>query len=572
MSVDEDSEFRLSYSTPLSKGLKLLRGTKMHAISTQLVPLADFNKIRCVEGFDRIRDEYPAYLTDESKLSPEPFDILFFPLDEAELAAILKKMSAQKIKVTIAGARTGLVGGCVPRKGAVVSLENFDRVKSINRDPKAQEWRIQCQCALDLRSLNDQVGSKNLPDVANCGDQQELDALKQFKEDPAAYFYPPDPTEMSASIGGTVATNASGARTYRYGPTRDWVRGIRVMLSNGEILSIPRGKYFASPGGEFSVFDSKGNELSVKLPTYSMPQTKNTAGFFAAPHMDLIDLFIGSEGSFGVITEVTAALLKRDEKISLVQFLSSDEQAIALVETLRNDERVQLDFLEFYSGNALDLLRQRQVQDSKSVDMPLIPENAGAALFFEFSFDAMADELDYGVLEEALNSCGASISDSWAAYENRELQRLKDFRHILPETINAIIAERKKQYPELHKLGTDLAVPDAHLRDMWQIYCDALETADLEWVAFGHIGNNHIHINILPRDERELQKGLELYTHFAAKAVEFGGTVSAEHGIGKMKIKFLELMYSPDHLKQMQAVKLALDPENMLNPGNIFYD
>jgi D-lactate dehydrogenase (cytochrome) len=184
----------------------------------------------------------------------------------------------------------------------------------------------------------------------------------------------------------------------------------------------------------------------------------------------------------------------------------------------------------------------------------------------------MADELDYGVLEEALNSCGASISDSWAAYENRELQRLKDFRHILPETINAIIAERKKQYPELHKLGTDLAVPDAHLRDMWQIYCDALETADLEWVAFGHIGNNHIHINILPRDERELQKGLELYTHFAAKAVEFGGTVSAEHGIGKMKIKFLELMYSPDHLKQMQAVKLALDPENMLNPGNIFYD
>jgi D-lactate dehydrogenase (cytochrome) len=377
---------------------------------------------------------------------------------------------------------------------------------------------------------------------------------------------------MSASIGGTVATNASGARTYRYGPTRDWVRGIRVMLSNAEILSIPRGKYFASPGGEFIVFDSKGNKLSVKLPTYGMPPTKNTAGFFAAPRMDLIDLFIGSEGCFGVITEVTTALLKRDEKISLIQFLSSDEQAIELVETLRNNERVQLDFLEFYSGNALDLLQQRQVQDPKSVDMPLIPEHAGAALFFEFSFDAMADSLDYGLLEEAINSCGASISDSWAAYENRELQRLKDFRHILPETINAIIAERKKQYPELHKLGTDLAVPDERLRDMWQIYSDALETADLEWVAFGHIGNNHIHINIMPRNESELQRGLALYEQFAAKAVEFGGTVSAEHGIGKMKIKFLELMYSPDHLAEMQALKLALDPGRMLNPGNVFYD
>jgi len=539
-------------------------------ISTQLVPFADFNKIRCVEGFDRIGAEYPTYLTDESKLSPQPFDFLFFPMDEAELAAILKQMSAQKVKVTIAGSRTGLVGGCVPREGALVSLENFDRVKSIFWDPKSEEWQIQCQCALDLRSLNDQIVSKNLPDIANCGDRRALDALKQFKEDPTAYFYPPDPTEMSASIGGTVATNASGARTYRYGPTRDWVRAILVMLSNGEILSIPRGKYLASPGGEFIVFDSKGNELSVKLPTYRMPHTKNTAGFFAAPRMDLIDLFIGSEGCFGVIIEVTVALLKRDEKISLVQFLRSDEQAIELVDTLRNDERVQLDFLEFYSGNALDLLQQRQLKDPKSVDMPPIPEKTGAALFFEFSFDAMADNLDYGPLEDAINSCGASISDSWAAYENRELQRLKDFRHILPETINSIIAERKKQYPKLHKLGTDLAVPDERLRDMWQIYHDALETADLEWVAFGHIGNNHIHINIMPRNESELQRGLELYAHFAAKAVEFGGTVSAEHGIGKLKIKFLELMYSPAHLKEMQAVKLSLDPNSLLNPGNVF--
>jgi D-lactate dehydrogenase (cytochrome) len=544
----------------------------MPQITTQLVPLADFNKIRCIEGFDRISAEYPAYLTDESKLSPEPFDFLFFPKDEAELSAIFEQMSQKKIKITIAGARTGLVGGCVPRKGALVSLENFDGVESITWDLKAQEWRLQCQCALDLRSLNDQIVSKNFPDIINCGDRQGLETLKQFKEDPADYFYPPDPTEMSASIGGTVSTNASGARTYRYGPTREWIRGIRVMLPNGEILSIPRGRYFASPNGEFIVFSSKGSQLKVKLPSYRMPPTKNTAGFFAASEMDLIDLFIGSEGCLGVITEVTVALLKRDEKISMVQFLESDEQALELVDRLRNSEDIQLDFLEFYSGNALGLLQQRQIQDPRSVDMPPIPSQAGAALFFEFSFDAMADKLDYGPLEDAIGSCGSTISNSWAAYENRELQRLKNFRHILPETINAIIAERKKQYPELHKLGTDLAVPDERLHDMWQTYKDALEMADLEWVAFGHIGNSHIHINIMPRNEGELQRGLELYKQFADKAVEFGGTVSAEHGIGKIKIKFLERMYSPDHLKQMQAVKLALDPCGMLNPGNIFYD
>jgi D-lactate dehydrogenase (cytochrome) len=544
----------------------------MHEISTQLVALADYEKIRRVEGFKRISSEYQTYLTDESKLSPEPFDYLFFPMDEAELASILKQMSERKVNVTIAGARTGLVGGCVPRKGALVSLENFDRVNTLYYDGNADEWRIRCQCAVNLRSLNAQITSKNFPDLQRCGNQATLNALSRFKEDPANYFYPPDPTEMSASIGGTVATNASGARTFRYGPTRDWVRGIRVMLPNGEILSIPRGKYFASPAGEFTVFDSKGNDLRIKLPSYRMPRTKNTAGFFTEPQMDLIDLFIGSEGCFGVITEVTVALLKRTEKISMVQFLNSDEQAIDLVEALRNEKRVQLDFLEFYSGNALDLLRQRQLQDPKSVDMPTIPDQAGAALFFEFSFDSMADSLDYTALEETLKDCGASLSDSWAAYENRELQRLKDFRHILPETINTIIAERKKQYPELHKLGTDLAVPDERLQDMWQIYTDTLDTADLQWVAFGHIGNNHIHINILPRNVSELQKGLELYQQFAAKAVEFGGTVSAEHGIGKMKIKFLELMYSPDQINEMRAVKSALDPECLLNPGNIFSD
>jgi len=542
----------------------------MHEISTQLAAMADFDKIRRVDGFERIRSQYPIYLTDESKLSPEPFDHLFFPADESELAAVLKQMAARKINVTIAGARTGLVGGCVPRGGALVSLENFDRVQAVEYDHPAAEWRVRSGCAVNLRTLNSQISSKKFPDIERCGDPSVLKDLQRFRQDPAVYFYPPDPTEMSASLGGTVATNASGARTYRYGPTRHWVRGIRLMLINGEILSIPRGKYFASPGGGFTVYDSAGNDMRITLPSYRMPRTKNTAGFFASPQMDLIDLFIGSEGSFGVITEVTVALLRRKETISLVQFLDSDEQAVDLVYALRNEKRIRLNFLEFYSGKALALMRQMQLQDAKAVDMPLIPEQAGSALFFEFEFAPLADNLDYAALETAIKGCGAAIANSWAAYENRELQRLKDFRHILPETVNAIIAERKKQHPELHKLGTDLAVPDDRLRDMWRIYKTALDAANLQWVAIGHIGNNHIHINILPRDGAEMDRGLTLYKQFAAKAIEFGGTVSAEHGIGKMKTKFLEMMYRPAQIDEMRAVKLAFDPDRLLNPGNIF--
>ena len=542
----------------------------MHELTSNSIEPADFHSVRRVDGFENISAEYPAYLTDESKFSCRPFDHLFFPRSEPELSAVVKEMARCGIKITIAGARTGLVGGCVPNQGALVSLENFDRVLALYYDVPTAEWRLSAQCAVNLRTIAAQLAAKSFPDIERCADGMTLLEMDRFRQDPDFYFYPPDPTEMSASLGGTVATNASGARTFRYGPTRDWVRSIRVMLANGEFLDLPRGKYFASSSGEFKITDSAGNDYKVKIPSYRFPRTKNTAGFFTALHMDLVDLFIGSEGAFGIITEVTVGLLKRTPKISVVQFLSSDEQAIALVQALRADPRIRLDFLEMYSGTAIDLLRERQRRDAKSVGTPSIPATAKSALFFELDFDTAAREIQMAALDAAVRLCGASLADSWAAYENRELDRLKNFRHILPETINTIIAERKKQHPGLHKLGTDLAVPDDALNTMWAVYRDALRDAGLEWAAFGHVGNNHVHINILPRDMADLQKALGLYQMFADKAVAFGGTVSAEHGIGKLKAKFLKTMFSPKDIEEMHAVKQALDPQMILNPGNIF--
>ena len=542
----------------------------MHEIKSQSVEPFDFESVRRVDGFEAIRAEFPAYLTDESKLSCRPFDHLFFPRTEAELSAVLREMGRRGAKVTVAGARTGLAGGCVPQEGALVSLENFDRVLAVYCDPASAEWRLQAQTAVNLRTIAAQLAVKRFPDIESCADGDTLLTLDRFRQDPDDYFYPPDPTEMSASLGGTVATNASGARTFRYGPTRAWVRGIRVMLANGEVLDLPRGRYFASPAGEFIVTDTTGRDYRVKSPAYSSPRTKNTAGFFTAPQMDLVDLFIGSEGAFGIITAATVGLLRRTPKISVVQFLKSDEQAIALVEALRADARIRLDFLEMYSGSALDLLRGRQMRDAKSVGTPAIPETAGSALFIEFDFDPAAQDAHLAPIDAAVRACGGSLSNSWAAYETRELDRLKHFRHILPETINAVIAERKKAHPGLHKLGTDLAVPDERLRDMWAVYRDALAGAGLEWAAFGHIGNNHVHINIMPRDMADLGKALGLYQMFAEKAVAFGGSVSAEHGIGKLKAKFLKTMFTPAEIESMRAVKRALDPEMLLNPGNIF--
>jgi D-lactate dehydrogenase (cytochrome) len=126
-------------------------------------------------------------------------------------------MARRGVKVTIAGARTGLVGGCVPNEGALVSLENFDRMLALYYDVPSAEWRLKAQCAVNLRTIAAQLAVKSIPDIERCADGMTLIEMDRFRQDPDFYFYPPDPTEMSASLGGTVAPNASGARTFRHG-------------------------------------------------------------------------------------------------------------------------------------------------------------------------------------------------------------------------------------------------------------------------------------------------------------------------------------------------------------------
>ena len=542
----------------------------MHEIYSKTAPEVDFAQVKRIEGFATIEAEYSAYLSDESKLSAKPFDYLFFPKSEGELAAVVRTLHSQKVPFTVAGARTGLVGGCVPSEGALISLEYLDKVMEVYRDEPSGEWRIKAQTSVSLKNLDGMLRAKQMSFLEQSPDELVRRHYAEFREDPDQYFYPPDPTEMSASLGGSVVTNASGARTYRYGPTRAWVRGMRVFLANGEYLDIPRGTYFASPEGQFVVYDSKGNAAVIDIPNYPQPRTKSTAGLYSAPRMDLIDLFIGSEGVLGIVSSVDVALLKQEAKVSIIQFVDSDEQAVTLADALRSEDRIQLDFLEFYSGNALALLRRLQREEPSTVGMPPIPENAKAAVFFEMSFDPHQENQDFSILEAVITGCGGSLERSWAGYESRELDRFKVFRHMVPETINSIIAERKKQYPGIHKLGTDMAVPDGHMREMWDLYRSSCEDLQLEWCAFGHIGNNHVHVNILPRNLEELERGMQLYEIFAQRVVELGGSVSAEHGIGKIKAKFLRYMFTPEQIDQMRRVKKALDPQGLLNSNDIF--
>jgi D-lactate dehydrogenase (cytochrome) len=146
---------------------------------------------------------------------------------------------------------------------------------------------------------------------------------------------------------------------------------------------------------------------------------------------------------------------------------------------------------------------------------------------------------------------------------------MKTVRHFVPETINALIAQRKAEHHEVHKIGTDMAVPAKALREYLKFYRDTLEAQGMEYVIFGHIGDSHLHVNMIPRNNEEVQQGMDNYMLFAKKAVELGGTVAAEHGIGKLKVPFLEAMYGQKGIAEMQAIKKALDPKWLLNRGTM---
>ena len=227
--------------------------------------------------------------------------------------------------------------------------------------------------------------------------------------------------------------------------------------------------------------------------------------------------------------------------------------------------------IEYFDADALALLRRVRNESSAFEKIPALRPHFHSAIYTEFhgESDEALEEVMLQVLEE-LVALGGNEDDTWCATTPRELEPLKAFRHATPEAVNFLIGQRKREIPELTKLGTDMAVPDNALLPVMAMYRAALAAAGLESVIFGHIGNNHLHVNILPRDMEEYARGKTLYLAWAEQVVTRGGSVSAEHGIGKLKLPFLRLMYGEERIAEMRALKALFDPQAMLNPGTLF--
>src|SRR5829696_8724136 len=468
-------------------------------------------------------EEIESFLSDASFMRDGYAERVVLPENVEEVSEILASVNRDQIPVTVSGAGTGTVGGRVAFGGIVLATDKLNRIKSIVHEERGGFALVEAGVVLaDLQRAVDREG----------------------------LLYPPDPTERGCFIGGNVATNASGARTFKYGPTRNYVSRLKVVLASGEVLDLRRGEVRADPEGRMSV-----GSIDLKLPHYRMPATrKNASGYFVAPGMDAVDLFIGSEGTLGVICEIEVRLLPKPEGLlSGVVFFADEADVLALVSDVRahGDARA----LEFFDRESLNFLRQQY---------PTMPEEAAGAIFFEQETNEATEEAVLSAWQELLDRHHA-LADSWFATNEQDQAKLREFRHQLPVLMNEWFARYRQR-----KVSTDMAVPDDAFAGLFRLYQDSLRSSGLRYTIFGHIGDNHVHVNILPRDDSEGTRARELYIQFLKYAASVGGTLSAEHGVGKLKRDYLHLFYSDDQLREMAALKKALDPQGILGRGNIF--
>lgn len=493
------------------------------------------------------QDAIQSFLADASNLAGGHASRVYLPESSEEAADALARASRERTPVTIAGAGTGIVGGRVPFGGVVLSTERLNHIGEIFADDDG--GRATAEAGVVLADFQREVRARGL-------------------------LYPPDPTESSCYLGGTVATNASGARTFKYGPTREYVRRLKIALAGGDVLDLRRGEIFANDEGLLTVPLGGGRMIKASLPSISMPSTrKHAAGYYVAKGMDLIDLFVGSEGTLGVVTEVEVKLLPRprgvlagvvffrDEESLLAFVREARERSLATRETVRAfvDAVAGLDAraLEYFDAESLSFLRERY---------PLVPARAaGGAIFFEQETSEETEEALMGEWLRLVEGHGALADESWFGTNEHDLAEMRAFRHALPVMVNEWLARHGQR-----KVSTDMAVPDAAFPEMLRFYKDSLRASRLAYVIFGHIGDNHVHVNILPRDDLEQLAARETYARFVERAVSLGGTVSAEHGVGKIKREYLRVLYGERHLREMAELKRAFDPACVLGRGNIF--
>ena len=274
------------------------------------------------------KDEFLSYLEDTSNLKGNA-DTLYVPETSGDVQEVFALCRGKNIPLTCSAGRTGTTGGCVPQGGAILSLEELNRIIDID----VHTCTARVQAGVSLEELSNEL--------EKCGVGLRA-----------------QPTESLAYVGGAVSNSASGVRGFKYGGIRNYVKGLEVVLPDSRLLNIKRGEIFAKK--RMFDFEKDGIRLKFPVPYYDMPDAKNQAGYYVKDDMDIIDLFIGSEGTLGVITEVELALQRAAEHIfDCVVFFKKEKDSLRFIDTVKEMKRqgkVDPVSLEFFDERSLDFV------------------------------------------------------------------------------------------------------------------------------------------------------------------------------------------------------------------------
>lgn len=485
------------------------------------------------------------------------------PQSEVEIAAILQRYT----KILPIGAQSSVTGGATPNGEVLLSLARQDRILA-----RGSEY-VRVQAGLSLRTL------------------QEALALEDK-------YYPPVPTFDGATVGGVIATNAAGPATFKYSATRPWVQGLTVVLASGEVLDIERGQCNAHPDGYFEI--EEGTRLyRLPIPSYKMPQVpKCSAGYYAAPHMDLIDLFIGSEGTLGVITEATLRVVAPRPGICVALVPCVNEaQALTLTRTLRelslktrqtHDQRgLDISAIEYMDARSVEILREDGSDKRNAITLG---PNAQILLLIQLELSPEWIERAYDDLAQALEPVAPDVPlvqfvrilEQSGRLEETELVMPRDWgrieqmyalREALPNGVNTrVLLAKQNQHSSITKIAADMIVPFDQLETMIQIFRKGFEAYGLDYAIWGHASDGNMHPNLLPRSLNDVRLAQQVVLEGGRAVIALGGCPLAEHGVGRNPTKqaLLKDLYGDIGLRQMYAVKRGLDPEGKLAPGNLF--
>jgi D-lactate dehydrogenase (cytochrome) len=466
-----------------------------------------------------------------------------FPATAADAAALI----AAAAHVLPIGAQSSLTGGATPRGDLIVGTRALTEITAL------PDGRMRVGAGVPLAAL-----------------QRVLAA--------SGRYYPPVPTYDGAFIGGTVATNAAGPATFKYGSARQWVDALTLVLADGSVLDLRRGQITASDGWLEIPTASRGR-VRVPVPTYTMPSVpKLSAGYFAQAAMDAIDLFVGSEGTLAFVGNVTVRVVSLPRRCVALLPFESDAQAVALTAALRrkaghdDGARPELDVsaVEFMDARALAL-----VPDEVFAHAIVVRPPAGTGfLLAQIEADDNGDERVLEGLQQVLTECGVEEDPSVAMPgDDRGAARLFALREGVPASLNAMIAAtRSRLRQDVEKTAGDMIVPFERLEESIALYRSTFDRYGLDYAIWGHVSDGNMHPNVVPRSLEDVRRGREALLEIARGVMAMGGAPLAEHGVGRsaMKQQMLRELYGEQGIEQMRAVKRALDPAWKFASGVLF--